>query len=124
MALPAINTLNAIGIKNAWARLKLIYPKNLKVNIDRIRYIEARGNYVYIHDEGKNIISLQSMGDIQAQLPTDGFVRVHKSFIVSISHIEVIESHQVVVSDTEIPVGATYREHFKQVIGGLKERNF
>lgn len=94
--------------------------KTHKVNVDRIRYIEARGNYVYIHEEDKNIISLQSMGDIQAQLPPDEFIRVHKSYIVSIRHIEVIESHQVVISDTEIPVGATYREYFKQVIDGLK----
>lgn len=91
-----------------------------KLNIDEILYIEARGNYVYIHEADKNTLSLQSMGDLLNELPADEFVRIHKSYIVAIRQIDVIEGHQVIVSKTKLPLGVTYRSNFKQVIDELR----
>lgn len=87
-----------------------------KLNLDEILYIEARGNYVYIHEAGKNTLSLQSMVELLDELPTGEFIRIHKSYIVAIRHIDVIEGHQVIVSKTKLPLGVTYRSNFKKII--------
>jgi DNA-binding LytR/AlgR family response regulator len=45
-------------------------------------------------------------------LSADDFMRIHKSFIISLKHLDAIERHDVVVGGKQIPIGITYREHF------------
>ncbi len=87
-----------------------------KIRIDDISFIEAQGNYVYIHSKDKKTMSLMSMNDILKELPSAEFLRIHKSYIVAIAYIDVIEKHQVIVTDKAIPIGVTYREFFHQQI--------
>lgn len=87
-----------------------------KIQLDQIRYIEAKGNYIYIHLTHKNIMTLASMNDILKQLPESGFLRIHKSYIVSMKHIDIIEKHQLFIKETAIPIGVTFREFFHQKI--------
>lgn len=54
-------------------------------------------------------MSLQEVGE---NLPAECFYRIHKSFIISTKHLEVIERHQVKIKDVTLPIGKTYRNQF------------
>ena len=85
-------------------------PQLFKVNTDHILYIEKEGNYLTFHTKKKKILSRQNMKDVFAIVGTKDFVRIHKSYVVALKHIEIIESHQICVGSTKIPVGRNYRE--------------
>lgn len=83
-----------------------------KIKIENIFFIESAGNYVVFHLKSEKIMSLLSMNKVLELLPSDQFFRVHKSFIVALSHITKIERHQVIINKKEIPIGNVYRESF------------
>ncbi len=86
--------------------------QQIKVHPDDILYIEADGNYMCFHTSQKKIMSLLTMKDVLEMLPANDFVRIHKSYIIALKHLEAIEKHDVVVGGKKIPIGATFREHF------------
>jgi DNA-binding LytR/AlgR family response regulator len=57
------------------------------------------------------------MGDIFDLVPAADFVRVHKSYVVSIKHITMIEVHQLIINGEKIPIGSTYRESLRVRLG-------
>lgn len=79
---------------------------------ENIYFIEGAGNYMTFYTSEKKILSLQTMKETLQQLPSELFIRVHKSYIVSIKHIDVIERHQLQLKGHKIPIGITYREQF------------
>jgi DNA-binding LytR/AlgR family response regulator len=81
-----------------------------KVLLEEILYIEAEGNYLVFVLKGRRLVSRQTMADILKLLPTDEFVRVHRSFIIAVSKIEKIARHQLTIAHQEIPIGASYEE--------------
>lgn len=83
-----------------------------QININNIHYIEAAGNYMTFFFEDKKVMAHMSFQDVQDLLPTQLFERIHKSYIVSIKHIRIIEKHRVMIGDRSIPIGVTYRENF------------
>jgi len=91
-----------------------------KIITDEISFIEAQGNYIYIHTANNKIMTLTSMNDIINKLPESDYMRIHKSFIVALWHIDVIEKHQLFINNTAIPIGVTYREQFHQRINQLR----
>lgn len=87
-------------------------PQTHKVKVDDIYYLEKDGNYITVYSKEKKILLRENMTDIFDLIPKEGFIRVHKSFIVASRHIETIESEQVIVNKTKIPLGITYRDAF------------
>jgi len=57
------------------------------------------------------------MADIFNIVPPDQFVRVHKSFVVAIKHITMIEVHQLIINGEKIPIGSTFREPLRVKLG-------
>ncbi|MBK7097174.1 MAG: LytTR family transcriptional regulator [Sphingobacteriales bacterium] len=90
--------------------------KTLKVKIADITYIEGSGNYVLIHTPKGKIMVLQNLKKFEEQLPSLQFIRVHKSFIISLRHIESIEKGWILIDKKEIPIGYSYRETFQQFL--------
>ncbi len=88
-----------------------------KVRIDEILYVEGAGNYMAFYIKGKKILSLLNMKEVLDILPAEIFIRIHKSYIVSINHIELIENYKVVVNKIHLPIGITYKENFFSKIG-------
>lgn len=85
-----------------------------KLNIADILYFQKDGNYVIFHTLHKKILSRFSMSQLLKLIPTKGFLRVHKSYIVNLAHIEVIENHQLTISGHKVPVAKPYREELKR----------
>jgi DNA-binding LytR/AlgR family response regulator len=97
-----------------------IYVKSgtqtIKLPVDEILYIEGAGNYMTFFTLNRKIMSLFSMNELIRLLPCDKFVRIHKSYIIAIKHINVIEKSRVIINKVPIPIGITYREHFSKII--------
>lgn len=83
-----------------------------KVNLADILFIEGLQNYVAVNTTGGRILSLQTLKRLEEQLPVKDFARVHKSFIVSLRHINAIERGRISIGEQIIPVGDNYREAF------------
>lgn len=98
-----------------------IYVKSgyeqFRVRFEDILYLEATGNYVTFVLSEKKILSRNTFAEVMDLLPEDRFVRVHRSYIASISKIEKIERDQITIKKEEIPVSDTYRQNLKAMLG-------
>ncbi|MBC7892494.1 MAG: response regulator transcription factor [Sphingobacteriaceae bacterium] len=86
----------------------------LKINLSAVLYVEGLKDYVSIFTKTERILSLQTMGKMQESLPPARFVRVHKSYIVALDHIERIERQRIYLGKAVIPIGDTYLKDFMQ----------
>lgn len=87
-----------------------------QVPIQDIKYIESDGNYVTFYTTKRAILARYKLSEVEAFLPQKSFVRVHRSYIVAIKHIETIKKHCVVIDGIEIPISKNYRERFLPII--------
>jgi DNA-binding LytR/AlgR family response regulator len=88
-----------------------------QVKVSDIFYLEKDGNYITVHLKDKNILIRENMAAIFDLVPAEEFVRVHKSFVVAVKHITMIEVHQLIINGEKIPIGSTYREQLRLRLG-------
>jgi len=83
-----------------------------RVKVDEILYVEALKDYVVVNTTGERYTIHSTMKDIQKKLPSKHFVRAHRSFIVNIDKIDIIEDSNLVIGEDKklIPVGGSYKE--------------
>ena len=93
--------------------------KNMKVPLDQIRYIEGLKDYVKIYLEDQMIISKASMKEMEKKLPADQFLRIHRSYLVSVSKIQAYTQEHVEVDRNILPIGASYKASVMHQIAGL-----
>lgn len=91
--------------------------KLYKINYEDLVYIEGQKAYVTFHTKKKNITALASLRDLEEQLPSSHFLRIHKSYIVSIHEIESLEGNMVEIGGTRLSVGKSYRASVEKVFG-------
>lgn len=89
-----------------------------KIYLDDILYIEGLKDYISIFTRAERVITLQNMKKMEEVLPSGRFIRVHKSYMISLDKIESIERSRILIADKIIPVGDTYRDHFFKLIEG------
>ncbi|RZL07982.1 MAG: response regulator [Hymenobacter sp.] len=88
-----------------------------RVDLAEVRYLEGLQNYVTIHTATEKILARQTISSLEASLPAATFVRVHKSFIVSLAHIHTVERSRIFLqvaagAPVIIPIGDAYRSTF------------
>jgi DNA-binding LytR/AlgR family response regulator len=83
-----------------------------KVEFKNIRFIKSMREYVSIYTTSQRFMVNQTMNKMETELPSDQFMRVHRSYIVALSQIQKIEGNQIVMKDEKIPIGASYRKAF------------
>ena len=90
----------------------------MQIKLSRILYIEGLKDYVkiYVEDEPHPILSLMSMKALEEMLPSNRFVRVHRSFIVQPEKIKVIERNRIVFGKTYIPISDNYKQRFMEFL--------
>lgn len=94
--------------------------KIYKIRFNDILYIEGLREYVsYYTTEGQRIIALESLKKLEELLPANKFMRIHKSYIIPLDKVKVVEGNMVHVADKKLPIGASYRE---EVLKKLFER--
>jgi len=95
----------------------------LKVVFDDIAYIEGLKDYIKIHlkSSSRPIITRMSMKSLEDLLPASLFIRIHKSYIVSVKHITAIRKNSVFIETVELPVGENYRDIISQLTGNQNQ---
>ncbi|HTM99618.1 MAG TPA: LytTR family DNA-binding domain-containing protein [Pedobacter sp.] len=89
-----------------------------KIQLDDILYIEGLKDYISIFTKNERVITLQNMKKMEETLPKGEFIRVHKSYIISLDKIESIERSRISIAGKIIPIGDTYRDEFFKLIDG------
>lgn len=91
--------------------------KLIRIDLKDIRYIESANEYIQIFLENdKPITTLIRLKVIEEQLPKDRFMRVHRSFIVNLEKVKVIERNRIVFDKVHIPVGDQYKDAFQTFV--------
>ena len=81
-----------------------------------ILYIESMQNYLKLHFAGKTLVIHQTMASIEEMLPREYFFRIHKSFLVNITHISMINRGRLFVNDKELPVSRQRRDELLNTV--------
>lgn len=116
-----IELLNEQSIEKITAEPSYIFfkadKKIYKFSFADVLFIEGSGNYVKIHTEkGKPLLVLDKLADLEEKLPKKEFLRVHKSFIVNISHISKKEGNMLTIKDSTIPISSTFKQNLEGLI--------
>ena len=83
--------------------------KNLKVSLNDILYIESLKDYIKVVPPAKTIVTKQSISSIEETLPKNQFIRIHRSFIVSINKIETFTNEIIEIGKKELPISRMYK---------------
>lgn len=83
-----------------------------KVNFNDILYIEGQGDYLSIVTLQGKIMTLQNFAKIETVLPSSRFIRVHKSYIISLNRVEKIERNRIKIGEKIIPISDSYKDKF------------
>ena len=88
-----------------------------QIHLDDILYIEAYGNYSKVFLKDEMIVSHEKISSFEALIPQENFLRVHKSFIVAIDKIKLIEGNRILIENYKIPIGQTYKGNVNKLLG-------
>jgi DNA-binding LytR/AlgR family response regulator len=90
--------------------------KIIKINLEDILYIEALKDYTKIYTPFQPVLTLRSLKSFETRLPSDKFIRVHRSYLVSLNKINSVEKNTVMIANQSIPISDGYRDRFYEVI--------
>lgn len=90
--------------------------KNIRFLVSEIYYAQAFGPYVKIYSPDGATVVDGWLSNFESLLPTDTFLRVHKSFIVNIRHIAQVNTYFVRMPNADVPIGSTYKANVKNVL--------
>lgn len=100
---------NATPPVNQFIFVKTDY-RLVKVALNDIYYLEGARDYVVIHTPTEQLLTLQSMKSLEDQLPAEQFMRVHKSYVISLDKISFIERGRIAINNQLIPVSDTHKD--------------
>ena len=86
--------------------------KMIKILLDDIIYIESARDYLKIFTDSRSIMTRQTISSIEAMLPAGEFIRIHRSYIVSLKKISSFTAETVDIGKTELPIGKFYQNSF------------
>ena len=108
----------AVGIDADAMYLKSDY-KTVRINISDIRYVEGMSEYlkIYLEGEKRPLIVLLSMKRLEERLPSNTFMRIHRSYIINLKKIREVNKNRVVLGeDAYLPIGDLYKENFNDYL--------
>jgi DNA-binding LytR/AlgR family response regulator len=94
-----------------------VSKKRVKMYIDEILFIESLKEYIRITTKDKSILTKFQLGQIEEMLAKNGFIRVHRSFLVAKNKIDAFSATDVEINGRQIPIGRSYKE---LVMGALE----
>ncbi|MCF0052954.1 response regulator transcription factor [Dyadobacter chenwenxiniae] len=83
--------------------------KMVKVNVNDILWVESLRDYIKVVLKDKVLITKQKISLLEELLPEDSFIRVHRSFIVSVDKVESYHAHKIEIAGKELPIGRNFR---------------
>lgn len=109
--LPHTELASDTAVPEKYLMIKVEYS-TVKVDLSQVLYIEGLKDYIKIYTGKKPLLTKSTMKNIEEKLPSDQFIRVHKSFIVAFSKIESIENNRVIIGEKYIPIGNQFKAGF------------
>jgi len=108
---------STIEANNEFLFLKSEY-KIRRINFNDILYIEGLKDYikVFLTNEAKPILSLNTIKSLESKLPASKFMRIHRSFIVNLNRIQTVDRFRIVFGQEYIPVSDQYKENFQEFL--------
>ena len=106
-----IDYLNNQELNQGYLFVKSDYQM-VKIILKEIVYIEGLDDYIKIYLPTRAVLTLMTLKTIMQQLPSNEFIRVHRSYIVPISKIDHVSKSKVKIAEKEIPIGVSYSESF------------
>ena len=92
--------------------------KMIKIDYDAIIYIESYSDYLKIHLNDKTIVTRETISAIEAKLPKQLFLRIHRSYIISITHIQSFTNEHITINKQSLPISRSYK---KEVLTQLEK---
>jgi DNA-binding LytR/AlgR family response regulator len=89
-----------------------------KVFFREVSYVEGLQNYVVIHTQDRKLITYITLTSLENQLPKHQFLKVHKSFLISVPHVKAIEADEIILEHARIPISRALRDQVVQQILG------
>ena len=83
--------------------------KTIKLSLQKIVFIESLKDYVKIHTDQKVIITKEQISQLEANLPTHQFMRIHRSFIIALDKIEAFSHEGIELNGKTLPIGRSYK---------------
>ncbi len=93
--------------------------KMVKVDFEDILNIESLGDYLKIHCKTETIVTRETITAIEAKLPQQSFMRIHRSFIIAISQIHSFTNEQVTIKDKSLPISRSYKNEVLNYLNGF-----
>ncbi|MDQ1161171.1 DNA-binding LytR/AlgR family response regulator [Chryseobacterium sp. SORGH_AS 447] len=92
--------------------------RQIKINFSEILFIEGLKDYVkiFMKDQPKPVLTLMSLKKLEEELPSDHFMRVHRSYIIALDKIEAIERNHIVIGDQQIAIAPNYKDSLMEYI--------
>lgn len=113
--LPAITVTSESN--NSIGRIFVKSEKKIhQVSLRNVLFLESYGSYVKIHLPDETILTLDRLSNFEKKLPESSFIRVHKSFIVPLHQIKMIEGNRITIGQTKIPIGQVYKININKLI--------
>jgi DNA-binding LytR/AlgR family response regulator len=91
-----------------------------KVFFRDVSHVEGLQNYAVIHVKGRKLITYITLTSLESQLPKDRFLKVHKSFLISLPHITAIDGDEIILEDARVPISRSLREQVMNHILGSR----
>jgi len=92
--------------------------KMIRINFDDIQYIESLSDYVRIHTITQNVVTRETITNLEAKLPQKEFIRIHRSYIVAIKKIDTFTNEYVEINKKMLPISRGYKQ---DVLNRLEE---
>jgi DNA-binding LytR/AlgR family response regulator len=113
------DTTDAAPIATAAERAALFFnvsKKRVKVYIDDILFIESLKEYIRITTKDRSILTKFQLGQIEEMLAKNGFLRIHRSFLVAKNKVDAFSATDVEIAGKQIPIGRSYKEQVMEVL--------
>lgn len=86
-----------------------------RILTSEISHLEALGDFVKVHTSDKVLIISDTLKNLTSKLP-ESFVQIHKSYVISLDHLEFVQGNQAKVRDSMIPIGQSFRKKIKEIL--------
>jgi len=110
------SSIQFTSVKRPFIFLRLNKKKMKKVYLDEILVIESLKDYLKIQTETNRFIIHQTLSSFTDQLPSDKFIRIHRSVTISIDKISSIEGNSIEIADTRYVIGRTYDQVKEEIL--------
>lgn len=92
--------------------------KIIKIKLDDIIFCEGMKDYtqIYVNGRMQPVLTLQNLKNFCSRLPESQFVRVHRSFVISLQHVETISRNEISIGKKIVPIGNSYRNDFFNIV--------